>query len=40
MKVQHASSGFERSKDKSLDHGHEDNNKDRQGDGSRDRRDW
>ncbi len=40
MKVQHASAGFERTKDSSRDHGQE-NSKDRQQeDGGRDRRDW
>lgn len=40
MKVEHSSSGYERSKDKSRDHGHEDGGKDRREDGGEDRRDW
>jgi hypothetical protein len=41
MKVQHASSGFEREKDdKSRDHGREDSNRDREEDDGGDRHDW
>ena len=40
MKVQHASAGFERSKDKNRDHGRENGKDSRHEDGGKDRRDW